>query len=65
MGKSKRPTIEFSVDEEQKKDIDNYARVKGFDKASNLARVALFHYMRKNPLTSSRAANSGTPEAAE
>lgn len=46
-----RPTIKFTVDEDKKKDIKEYAMEKGFDTAANLARVALFYYMRKNPLS--------------
>ena len=45
-----RPAIKFRVDEDQKKDIIEYAKRKGFDTPAGLARVALFYYMRKNPL---------------
>jgi hypothetical protein len=38
------------VDEDQKKEVQEYAKQKGFDTPANLARVALFYYMRKNPL---------------
>ena len=54
-----RPSIKFRVDNDQKTDIKEYAKVKGFDTPANLARVALFYYMRKNPLTK-RQAVSGT-----
>jgi len=47
----KRPTIRFSVDPDQKVEIDKYAKVKGYDNASNLARVALFNYISRNKLT--------------
>jgi len=46
----KRPAIRFTVDPEKKIEVEHYARIKGFDNPSNLARMALFVYMRKNPL---------------
>ncbi len=64
MGNSKRPTIEFSVDEEQKREIDNFAKVKGFDKPSTLARVALFSYMKKNPITGKKSGNGNAADPA-
>lgn len=48
---SKRPTIRFSIDPDQKTDIEAYAKVKGFDNPSNLARVALFNYISRNRMT--------------
>lgn len=48
---SRRPIIRFSVDPEDKENIERYAKIKGFDKSSSLARMALFAYMRKNPLS--------------
>jgi hypothetical protein len=48
--KAKRPTISFSIDPDQKTEIEEYAKQKGYDKSGNLARVALFYYIRKNPL---------------
>ena len=42
-----RPSIKFRVDEDQKTAIKKYAKTKGFDTPANLARVALFYYMRK------------------
>ncbi len=61
----KRPKVEFSVNPDQKIEIDNYAKIKGFDKASNLARVATFYYMRKNPLVRRKPARSGTAHAVD
>jgi hypothetical protein len=46
----KRKPITFTVDENQKEEIQHYAKTKGFDTASNLARMAIFAYMRKNAL---------------
>jgi hypothetical protein len=46
----KRPTIEFSVDPELKREAMIYAKVRGFEKDSTLARIALVAYMRKNPI---------------
>lgn len=44
----KRHSISFSVDADQYENICEYAKVKGFDKPSNLARMALFRYMARN-----------------
>ena len=49
-----RPSIKFRVDIDQKKEIQTYAKAKGFDTPAGLARVALFYYMRKNPLKMSK-----------
>jgi hypothetical protein len=43
-----RPVISFSVDDNQYKGICEYAKTKGFDKPSNLARMALFRYIARN-----------------
>jgi hypothetical protein len=51
---SKRPTIRFSIDPDQKTDIEAYAKAKGFDNPSNLARVALFNYISRNKMTESQ-----------
>lgn len=51
MPKSKRPTIRFSINPDQKKMIDHYAKIKGFDNPSNLARVALFNYISHNKMS--------------
>jgi len=56
----KRPTIRFSIDPEQKEFIDHYAKVKGFDNASNLARMALFNYMARNRVNSKTKRHSAT-----
>ena len=45
---SKRPTISFSIDDAQLEEIKEYAKLKGFDKPSILARKALFAYMSSN-----------------
>ena len=45
---SKRPTISFSIDDAQLEEIKEYAKLKGFDKPSILARKALFVFMSKN-----------------
>lgn len=47
---SKNPTIQFSVEPDLKIEAEEYARTKGLVNASNLARMALVAYMRKNPL---------------
>ena len=44
------PTVKFTVDEDEIKEIREYAKVKGHRTAANLARVALFYYMNKNKL---------------
>jgi hypothetical protein len=51
----KRPRIGFSVDQGQHEIIKDYAKEKGFDNPSNLARVALFNYMARNKLKRSDA----------
>jgi hypothetical protein len=43
--------IEVRLDEELKLEAEAYARVKGYGRASNLARVALVNYMTRNALT--------------
>ena len=65
MAKSRRPCIRFNVDDFFKTEAEKYAKVKGFENASSLARVALYYYMRKNPLGSTGKAKkpcSGTAE---
>ncbi len=49
-------TIQFSVCEEDREWIEQYAEVKGYGNASNLARFAVFAQMRKNPLTDAERA---------
>ena len=44
------PVVKYRVDEDEIEDIREYAKVKRQRKDANLARVALFYYMRKNPL---------------
>lgn len=58
----KRPTIRFSVDPEQKAEIDKYAKAKGFDNASNLARVALFRYIARNKLSGGKRSTACKPD---
>lgn len=55
---TKKPTIRFSLEPEQKSEIDHYAKVKGFGNSSNLARVALFNYVARNKLTSKQRATA-------
>lgn len=44
----KRPVISFSIDQDQYEEICEYAKAKGFDKPSVLARMALFRYIARN-----------------
>lgn len=60
-----RKTIQFAVDEEQKKDIEHYAKVNGFDKSGNLARKALFTYMSRLPLKKSQMRQCGSAVKSE
>jgi hypothetical protein len=46
--------VAFSVSEQEKQDIDYYAKAKHFGDASHLARVALFTYMERNKVGSHR-----------
>jgi hypothetical protein len=55
---TKRPTIRFSIDPDQKKEIEEYAKIKGFDNCSNLARRALFNYIVRNPIRTSKRATA-------
>lgn len=57
MGKLNKPTISFSVEEDQKKEITEYAIAKGLKDASTLARMALFAHMRKYPLSKIKEEN--------
>ena len=63
-GAMKNPSIKFSVEDDLKIEAEEYARAKGLVNASNLARMALVAYMRKNPLTQNQR-RSATPERAE
>ncbi len=49
-------TIQFSVHDEDREWIEQYAEAKGYGTASNLARFAVFAQMRKNPLTDAERA---------
>lgn len=57
---TERHTVSFRVDHEQKVEIDAYAKAKGLDKAANLARMALFSYMLRNPLRTNKKKESAT-----
>jgi hypothetical protein len=46
----KRPHIQFTVDGSFKDEAVAYARARGFETDSALARFALVAYMRKNPI---------------
>jgi hypothetical protein len=53
MGSDTKKTISFSVDSaEEKEKWNTYAKLKGFQNASVLARVALYQYMARHPLGS-------------
>jgi len=54
----RRPTISFSVDPEQLEEINQYAKIKGFGRPSNLARKALFAYMGRLPLSDKQRENA-------
>ncbi len=43
------PTIQFTVTPERRKEIEEYAREKGFRTASDLARYATVQHMRRYP----------------
>lgn len=43
-----KPTIKYSVDEDDYDEIGEYAKAKGFLTRANLSRVATFYYMNKN-----------------
>jgi hypothetical protein len=51
----KRPYIKFSVDEDLKKEIEQYAKIKGYDTGKILARVAIVSFMKRNPLKKSES----------
>lgn len=55
-----RKTIQFTVDETQREMIDAYAKAKGFDTASNLARVAIFAYIARSPIKIEKKPHRGT-----
>ncbi len=57
MNNKPRPLISFSVDEEQKQSIKEYAKLKGFHTPANLARMALFSYMTRNPIKNKKPHN--------
>ena len=42
-----KKTIAFSVTEEEKSFLDNYAKSRGVNTASALSRIALFEYIRR------------------
>lgn len=44
--------VEISMSDEQKKEWQNYAEVKGLKTASNLIRFAVVQYMTRYPLKS-------------
>ena len=46
------PKVEISMSEEQKKEWQNYAKVKGLKTAANLIRFAVVQYMTRYPLKS-------------
>jgi hypothetical protein len=48
--------VAFSVADEEKIEIDNYARVKHFGDTPHLARKALFAFMEKNKIGGHHAA---------
>ena len=48
--------IQFSVEsDEQKKELDEYAKSKGYGSAAALAKVALFQYVARYPAKESRS----------
>lgn len=54
---SKKKTISYSVEPKIKKQIDHYARVKGFVTASAMSRIAIMAYMSRTPLKKCDMAN--------
>jgi hypothetical protein len=42
--------VAFSVSDEKKKEVESYAKAKGYGDSSHLARKALFVYMEKNKI---------------
>ena len=52
-------TIQFTITDQQRNAVDYYAEIKGFHKAPELARHALFQYMARYPLKSTEIATPG------
>jgi predicted HNH restriction endonuclease len=56
-------SIQFAVTDRQREAIDYYASIKGFHRAPELARHALFQYMARYPLKDAEISGPGpTPE---
>lgn len=54
MSESKR-TVRFTLEtEEEKSIIDRFAKDRGFNGVSNLAKVALYQYMKRYPIKSGK-----------
>ena len=54
-------TIQFTVSDEKRREIDIYAEEKGFRTASNLALYALTQHMRRYPLLLSKSVRAVQP----
>lgn len=52
------PVISFNVTAEQKEEADAYALAKGYGRASQLARVAMFQMMSRYPKTGRHASDA-------
>lgn len=53
--KAPKPKICFTLEEEQKDEVEYYARAKGLHNGATLARFAVFQYMKRFPLASRKA----------